>query len=97
MYYNKKGEKIDIDEYIKLTIDKNYKIIKQEELANGKKVSTVWLGMDYGFNERKPVIFETMVFLKGGYMDEYCERYTTKKEALAGHKRIAKKYDTTTK
>lgn len=54
-------------------------------------VSTVWLGIDHGFNfttERnyRPVIFETMIF--GGPLDQdYQERYCTEAEALEGHAR----------
>jgi hypothetical protein len=48
-------------------------------------VSTVFLGMDHGYNSDKPILFETMIF--GGEHDEYQERYATYEEALAGHKR----------
>lgn len=49
-------------------------------------VSTVFLGVDYGFNSTIPVLFETMVF--GGPDDQYCERYCTYEEAEKGHDRI---------
>lgn len=52
------------------------------------RVSTVFLGLDYSFGGKKPVLFETMVFgplparkSKG----EYTNRYSTFKEAEAGH------------
>jgi hypothetical protein len=51
-------------------------------------VSTVWLGMDHGFNfdgdpDYRPVIFETMIF--GGEHDEAMMRYCTEEEAHRGH------------
>lgn len=60
------------------------------------RVSTVLLGLDHGFSmnpNRRPIIFETMVFQDGGDMsgfDGICERYCTKEEARAGHRRIVR-------
>ena len=89
-YYNKQGEKITIEEWCSLLKDRSYKIIKQEELENGKFVSTVWLGLDYQLEEGEPpLIFETMVFQMEG---NYRERYSTLAEAEEGHKRIVNKY-----
>lgn len=49
------------------------------------RVSTVFLGLDHGFNVNgPPVLFETMVF--GGKHDGYQERYETKEQAIKGHK-----------
>lgn len=93
-YYNKQGEKITIEEWCSLLKDRSYKIIKQEELDNGRFVSTVWLGFDYQLEEGgKPLIFETMVFpSKEDWDGEYCERYSTLGEAIEGHERIVNKY-----
>jgi len=93
-YYNKQGEKITIEEWCSLFKDRSYKIIKQEELENGKFVSTVWLGLDYQLEEGEPpLIFETMVFpMEGNWDEEYCERYSTLEEAEEGHRRIVNKY-----
>lgn len=49
-------------------------------------VSTVFLGIDHGFEGGKPLLFETMVF--GGQADEIQERYCTYEEAERGHKEI---------
>jgi hypothetical protein len=72
----------------------DYKIVKQDKLANGVFVSTVWLGLDhnYGFNNR-PLIFETMVFGPGDHSED-CLRYSTEEEARLGHKMIVKKWST---
>lgn len=52
------------------------------------KISTVFLGMEHGYVEGKPIIFETMIF--GGEYDEYQARYCTWNEALEGHERAVK-------
>lgn len=48
-------------------------------------VSTVFLGLDYGFGSAVPVLFETMIF--GGRHNHWTTRYATREEALAGHNR----------
>ena len=57
--------------------------------VNGKKISTVFLGIDHNFEEGEPLLFETMVF---GKDEEDCERYSTWKEAEEGHKKMVEKY-----
>lgn len=49
-------------------------------------ISTVFLGLDHGWGDGPPVVFETMVF--GGDMDENQWRYSTWDEAIAGHERV---------
>lgn len=48
-------------------------------------VSTVFIGLDHSFGGKSPLLYETMVF---GSKEDIQERYATKEEALAGHKRI---------
>jgi hypothetical protein len=56
-------------------------------------VSTVFLGLDHSFNldpmrsplDYHPVLWETMVF--GGPLDQHQWRYTSRQDALAGHRR----------
>lgn len=49
------------------------------------RVSTVFLGLDHDYsNNGEPILFETMIF--GGEHDGYQKRYSTKEEALKGHK-----------
>ena len=57
-------------------------IVGKTQLHNAE-VSTVFLGLDHGHNEERPMVFETLVF--GGAMDGDMERYSTWKEAEAGH------------
>lgn len=67
---------------------KDNKHVGDEEI-NGKRISTVWLGLNHQRDDcEPPLIFETMVFGEDGYMrDIYCERYSTWQEAEEGHKR----------
>jgi hypothetical protein len=92
MYYNKKGEKITMEEWRHLIKDKDYKIIKQENVKD-KWVSTAWLGSDYNFGKRgKPLIFETMVLPKGEREKLDMQRYATEEKALKGHEEMVKKW-----
>ena len=92
-YYNKKGETITMMEWANLLKDRDYKVIKQELLENGKWVSTVWLGLDHNFGEGEPLFFETMVFpSKGNYLDLDAERYSTLKESEKGHQKLVEKW-----
>lgn len=50
-------------------------------------ISTVFLGLDHAnFGDDKPLLFETMVFYDGSWMDIYCKRCSTYAEALEQHK-----------
>ena len=94
-WYDKQGKPIsDYSEIEKLLFDKSYKVIKQQTTNDGKVVSTVWLGLNHRFGLGEPLIFETMVFPeKGDFSDLDMERYSTLKEAKAGHKRMFEKYN----
>lgn len=59
------------------------RIVKQTQLPGEVKVSTIFLGLDYGYHTDTPILFETMIF--GGEHDQYCNRYSTYEEAEAGH------------
>lgn len=50
-------------------------------------VTTVWLGIDHNWGLGPPLIFETMVF-DDNENDEYCRRYATREQALAGHNAV---------
>ncbi len=54
-------------------------------------VSTVFLGLDHSFFEKKPVLWETMIFgskLKG--LVDYQVRYTSRNSAIKGHEDAVK-------
>lgn len=94
MYYKKDGTPYigtRMEQMLEFAMDfdnKDYQIVKQDKLANGFLVSTVWLGLDHGIYEfsKRPLIFETMVFDESGESIE-CDRYSTETEAVSGHKK----------
>ena len=58
-----------------------------DDMVNGVRVSTVFLGLDHNFGrEGPPILFETMVF--GGPLDGEQWRYETWEQAEAGHKEV---------
>ena len=60
----------------------NRHVAKDE--IDGVSISTVFLGLDHGFGDGPPILFETMVF--GGELDQEQERYATFEQAEKGHK-----------
>lgn len=60
-----------------------------EEVGFFVTISTVFLGMDYGYLEAKPLLFETMVF-QGDDVDSL-QRYYTWEQALKGHDTMVRK------
>ena len=61
--------------------------VQQTELGNSV-VSTVFLGLDYSFGDNLgiPILYETMVF--GGALADEMQRYSTKEQALEGHREM---------
>ena len=66
------------------------RVLKKSYLFGDIKVSTVFLGLDYGYHwlGGPPVLFETMIF--GGKLNYEQWRYHTYGGALAGHKNAVK-------
>lgn len=64
--------------------EKSERHVKNDYLPNGIHVSTVFLGLDHGY-DGTVLLFETMIF--GGEHNEYQERYETWDEAEAGHQK----------
>jgi len=61
------------------------RIVKQTQITRQKLLSTVFLGLDHGWgNTKKPVLFETMLFVRG--KGKIVERYCTYTKAENGHK-----------
>jgi len=63
-------------------------IVAKTGIDDETKVSTIFLGIDhrFGFGDGPPLLFETMIF--GGESNGNTWRYSTRKEAEAGHKKI---------
>jgi hypothetical protein len=84
-YFNRRGEPISLDEWIALIQgDLDYRLVRQTMIEE-VQVSTVWLGLDHGWGEGMPVIFETMIF-GAGDGEQY--RYATEDEAIAHHEQL---------
>jgi len=71
-------------------------VAKSQFPGHDVEVSTVFLGMDHGFDKNdKPILFETMVF--GGELDEYMYRYSSWEDAENGHYEVVKRIKRTLK
>lgn len=81
-YFDRQGNPIPLLTWARLFEDTNYRRVA-EELVNGVRISTVWLGLDHSFIEGKREIFESMVF--GGEHDQEQRRYATLHDAIRGH------------
>ena len=60
-----------------------------KDLIDDVSISTVFLGLDHGFGDGPPILFETMVF--GGVLDQEQDRYATFEQAEKGHKLIVER------
>lgn len=91
MYYDKNDQPIEGSDahlvWAKQFENLEGRIVKQQTTWLGFWVSTVWLGLDHGFGWGKPLIYETMVF-RGISCDLDTCRYSTREEAVLGHKRM---------
>jgi hypothetical protein len=86
-FYDRDGKVVDLMTWGRLHGDLSYRRIA-EDTVSLYWISTVWLGIDHSFctGPHRPVIFETMVFLRNGGMENLDEaRYSTEAEARAGH------------
>ena len=91
MYYKRDGTPIsDVKEWAEEREDKR---VAEDILPDGKRVSTVFLGLNHNWGEGAPLIFETMVFPSETEWDDLdMDRYSTEKEAIKGHKKMVKKW-----
>lgn len=84
--YDRNGMPISIERWGELSRDFETNCQVARDPVGGYVVSTVWLGLDHGWYNDRPIIFETMVFHDlGDWVDFDCKRYCTEEEALAGH------------
>lgn len=93
-FYDRQGKPLSIEDADPRLGDPNYKRVAEDTIGP-YWVSTVWIGIDMGFMRGgPPIIFETMVFAhtttdsKLGPPTDYCDRYATEEQALAGHEAI---------
>mgnify|MGYP000541211467 CR=1 FL=1 len=89
-YFDINSMPISFYEYLKIHHSEAYKRVAEDHIAD-VRVSTVWLGLNHNYHRGgPPMIFETMVF-GGDNIDLFCDRYSTKAEALAGHREVVRK------
>ena len=74
--------RVGIVEWGKFFKSTDSRIVAQDQIGDAK-VSTVFLGIDHGWGDGAPVLFETMVF--GGPHDQETWRCCTWKQAEAQH------------
>ena len=93
-FYDKQGNVVDVrtwGQWDKAVTDKG---VAETTLPDGKWVSTVLDGIDMGFGDGPPLIFETMVFRSEEALAQPVEimRYATLAEAQAGHAAMVAKW-----
>jgi hypothetical protein len=105
---NEKGEVVpcDLMTWARwLEENRAHRVIVQEDLPHGYKISTVFLGLNHSYFRGPPLWFETMVFepsdgkpspITGKIHklgnEAFCDRYTTLEEARSGHEIIKAKW-----
>lgn len=60
--------------------------VREDLLAGGVRVSTVFLGLDHSYGDGPPLLFETMVF--GGPLDQEQDRCATWEDAEQMHEKL---------
>lgn len=94
-YYDREGQPISFEDWGNSMEEmENRRRVAKDELPNGYRVSTVWLGLCHSFEAEhsEHMIFETMVFPPGSYLDLACLRYSSEDAALAGHRRMIEEW-----
>ncbi|WP_052764133.1 hypothetical protein [Microvirga massiliensis] len=62
------------------------RVVAKTKVGPDIEVSTVFLGLDHGFMDGPPLLFETMVFADDDHPENgYVERYSTWEQAERGH------------
>lgn len=90
MHYDFEGNPIDLHTW-GLLFESSARIVEQTDLPNGYWVSTVWMGLDHSWNNKK-LIYETMVFWKATFDAQEEARYSTLEDAVEGHKKLVEEW-----
>ncbi len=94
LYYDRDGIPLrSVEEWGRLLSDLAYIRVARTKVTDAAvpavsfDVSTLWLGVDHGFGDGPPLIFETMVFAEGSSEDGYhiAARYPTEAQARDCH------------
>lgn len=100
LYFDRQLKPITQAEWMRLANDDpKYRVVEQTEVViGGGKVSTVWLGLDHGFDHgfggepRPPIVFESLYFNADGEPGDDQERYASEEEARQGHAKMVARY-----
>lgn len=57
-YFDKAGRPIPLMKWAELFENREYRLVQQEVLPDGRWVSTVWLGLNHQYGDGPPLIFE---------------------------------------
>ncbi len=88
-FYNRQGEPITVEEWAESIAHNSEEFEERNRIALTERdevvISTVFMGINHGdlLGESPPMIFETLVI--GGEYDGAMLRYSTEREAAAGH------------
>lgn len=85
----KKAVCVSSDEYFEWAKKQpeQYNVVAKDSVGD-YKVSTIFLyGIDHGYSEADPLLWETMIFGLPDEHDEYQERYSSYEAAVEGHKK----------
>lgn len=63
--------------------------LQRSMLAGNVTVSTIFLGIAFGIQDDKPLVFET--YVNGGTYNAWIKRYTCMSDAIAGHREIVRR------
>lgn len=91
MWYKLEGKipvECSIEEVVRTEKESN-QVAKTVDDDNGRMVSTIFLRLDHNMErDGPPLLFETMVFAEGDWMDIDCRRCATWEEAEAQHQEM---------
>lgn len=89
LHYDRQGHPITLNRFCWLyepsmgNKDLSYSRLADDELPDGLRICTDWLGNNYNLAGAPPIIFETVIFVDGKNVAG--EQYSTEAEALAKH------------
>lgn len=97
---NESGDAVAVDDLLAwgqwFEINRERRIVARDEIG-AVTVSTVFLGLDHNFDESgPPILWETMIFGGSGELEDYQERYSSRADALDGHRRAVVLVQSTT-
>jgi len=86
-FRNRRGKAIGLSEWARLREDLAYIRVAIEKLPFGRRISTVWIGLDMSFGLGRAATFETAVFSRSGKVLDMC-KYDNEADAVQGHRKM---------